>query len=310
MPEATQQKMTIEPVAKVRPIDYLAIITAAALWGGSFASTKIALAQADAIMIIWLRFLISIPPLVLGTWYSRALRFPTKKEAIPLFLMGFQGIFFHQTIQAYAMRTAGAANGNWVMVASPALVSILGWIFLKEKISKTGIVGLVLSALGVALVLALGTIKSAAFAGFGSMGDMILIFSVFNWAAFLIISRKVLRHDLPPSFTILWEMVAALICASIFLVATRADFSQIASYNATTWKSILFLGIFSSALAYLFWFHGLSKLPVARVVIFQFIQPLAGIFVSYFFVGERFTIWLYLGGLLIISGVWLVNKKH
>lgn len=299
----------IEVFRKPRLTDFLMIICATIIWGGSFASTKIALEQSDPAIILWIRFLISIPVLMLGAHMQRALRLPTKKEALILFAMGFQGIFFHQGIQAYAMRTAGAANANWVMVSTPALVAILGWIFLKEKISGRGIIGLSLAAIGVTLVLAFGTIRNAAFTGFGSIGDLILIASALNWAIFSIISRKFLLSDAPPSFTILWEIVFALLCATVFLLATDTDFSKIMSYNAITIKAIFFLGIFSSALAYLFWFQGLSKLPAARVVIFQFIQPMMGIIVSYFLIGERFTLWLYIGGVMIAGGVYLVNRQ-
>lgn len=289
--------------------DYFCVVAAATFWGGSFAAVKVVLAQADPIMLLWIRFLISIPVLMCGAYLQRCLRSPTKKEFLPLFLMGFQGIFFHQGIQAYAMRTAGVANANWVMVATPAIVAILGRVFLKEEISRGGIAGLALSAIGVTLVLTFGTIRNAVFAGFGSAGDLILIGSVLNWAVFSIISRKFLLSNVPFSFAIMWEMISALFCASVFLIFTGADFSVIAEFNMRTWKSLLFLGVFSSAMAYMFWFRGLSRLPAARVVIFQFIQPVVGIVFSYFLIGERFTIWLFIGGSLIASGVYLVNRK-
>lgn len=289
--------------------DYLAVIAATTIWGGSFAATKIALAQSSPVMILWIRFIIAIPVLMLGAKIQKAMRLPSKHELLPLLLMGFQGIFFHQGIQAYAMKTAGAANANWVMVASPALVAALGRIFLKEKITGHGIAGLMLSAIGVMLVLSYGTVSNAAFAGFGSVGDLILLGSVLNWAVFSIISRRFLLKDVPSSFAILWEMIFSLICATIFLLLTGADFSKIAAYSAVTWKALVFLGVLSSATAYMFWFHGLSKLPAARVVIFQFLQPLVGIIISYLLLGERFTVWIFTGGALIAGGIYLVNKK-
>lgn len=299
----------IKIVGEPRPADYLCVIAAAAIWGGSFAATKLALAQAGPISLLWLRFLISIPVLAFGAYLQKCLRLPKKRELLPMMFMGFQGIFFHQGIQAYAMRTASAANANWVMVASPALVALLGRVFLKERISRRGLAGLALSALGVSLVLSLGTVRNAAFAGFGSAGDLILLASVLNWAIFSIISRRFLLGDVPPSFAILWEMFFALVYATIFLTLTGYNFLEIAAFNMTTWGAAVFLGVFSSATAYMFWFRGLSKLPAARVVIFQFIQPLVGIVISYFLVGERFTAWLFIGGALIAYGVYQVNRR-
>ncbi len=303
---------TIDTAAKktIAPVDYAIILVAVTIWGGSFASTKYALGQAEPMLIMWLRLLTGMPVLLAGVMFDKSLRLPTKEEFWPLLLMGFQGILFHQGIQSYAMQTAGAANANWMMVASPALVALFGWIFLKERISVIGISGLVFSIAGVLLVISLGTIRETAqSSGFGNSGDMIMLLSVLNWAVFLIISRKMLKTNLSSNFVIFWEMFFALILCTPFVLAIGCDFSVIPSFTWQTWGAILFLGLFSSALAYLFWFHALSVFPVARVAIFQFIQPISGAVVAHYLVGECFTIWLFIGGAMIISGVWLVNKK-
>ncbi len=289
--------------------DYIMILTAVTIWGGSFAATKYALGQADPMLVIWLRLIIGMPVLLAGVMFEKSLRLPTKEEFLPLFLMGFQGIFFHQAIQSYAMRTAGAGNANWIMMAAPAFVAIFGRIFLNERMSRRGICGLILSAIGVSFVIAFGTIKESASGGFGSIGDLIIFLSVINWAVFLILSRRVLKSDLPSCFAIFWEMLFSLIVCTPFTYAIGCDFSVIPNFTWQTWASVIFLGAFSSALAYIFWFRALSVLPVAKVVVFQFIQPLAGAVIAYFLIGERFTVWLFVGGAMILAGVKLVNKR-
>ena len=288
---------------------YAMILATVTIWGGSFASTKYALAQAEPMVILWLRLVIGMPILFAGLLWERSLRLPSKNEAVALFLMGFQGIFFHQAIQSYAMKTAGAANANWMMIATPALVAILGRIFLKETISGSGICGMIFAAAGVTLVIGRGTVVTANSGGFGSIGDLIMLLSVLNWAVFLIVSRRVLTKDLSPAFVIFWEMLFALIAATPFAILTGSDFSVIPSFTMGTWTALIFLGAFSSALAYIFWFKALSIFTVAKVAVFQFLQPIAGVVISYFLVGERFTPWLFVGGSMILFGVWLVNKK-
>ncbi|MEA4873329.1 MAG: DMT family transporter [Synergistaceae bacterium] len=289
--------------------NYAMVLVAVTIWGGSFPSTKFALAQAEPMVIMCLRLLIGMPVLLAGSLLEGSLRLPSKSEAAALFLMGFQGIFFHQSIQCYAMRTAGAANANWMMIATPALVAILGRIFLKEKISGRGICGMILAAVGVTLVIGRGTVITANSGSFGSIGDLIMLLSVLNWAIFLIVSRRVLKKDLSPAFVIFWEMLFALIVATPFAIFIGSDFSVIPSFSSGTWTALIFLGAFSSALAYIFWFKALSIFTVARVAVFQFLQPIAGVVISYFLVGERFTPWLFAGGAMILCGVWLVNKK-
>ena len=293
-----------------RLYDYIIIFTTVIIWGGSFASTKYALAQAEPSLILLLRFLFGIPVLAVGCLFEKSLRLPTKEEAVILLLIGFQGIYFHQGIQAVAMKTAGAGNANWMMVASPAIVALLGRVFLGEKISPAGILGLILSAAGVTLVLAWGTVKETAETGsFGTVGDYIILLSVLNWAVFLVASRKFLKTKMSPAFSIFWEMIFAALYALATTFAVGTDFSQMPSFTAQTWAAIIFLGALSSAFAYLLWYKALAVMPVAKLIVFQFLQPVAGMVISYFLIGERYTLWLALGAVMIMSGIWLVNRR-
>ena len=101
-----------------RALDYAMVLCAVTIWGGSFAATKYALAQAEPSLILCLRLAMTLPVLAAGCALGRELRLPTAHEAFVLALLGFQGICFHQGIQAVAMKTAGAGNANWMMVAS------------------------------------------------------------------------------------------------------------------------------------------------------------------------------------------------
>ena len=291
--------------------DYIMILGAVTIWGGSFASTKYALAELTPTMVMALRMLFAVPALASGCLADRSLRLPNRREFLTLLLLGFQGIFFHQAIQAWGMQTAGAGNASWMMVASPALVALLGWIFLREKITLAGAAGIVISAAGVLLVLALGTVKETAeAASFGTAGDWVILFSVLNWAVFLILSRYLLRDGICPSFAIFWEVFFSTIFALILTLTAGSDWSAVSRLSAGTWGSLFFLGAFSSGLAYLLWYRGLSVLPVAKLIVFQFLQPVAGMVISYLLIGERYTLWLALGAVMIITGICLVNKKQ
>ncbi len=290
--------------------DYFAVLLSIAIWSASFAGMKIALEQAHPMVVLWLRMLICVPVLFAGACMYKSFRLPTKKEFWPLFLMSFQGIFLVLALQNYAMETASAATANWIIICSPAFVAILGWTFLKERISRIGFLGLALSAIGVLTVLRFGSINTTvSTGGFGTIGDALILLSSLNWSIFLVFSRKVLRDDLPYSFVLFWEMFFSLIFATIFVFLFRCDISVIPGFTIRTWGAVLFLGVGASAAAYFCWFRGLSVLPVANIVAFQFLQPFAGAVVAYFLLGERFTIWLFAGGLTIFLGVWLVNKK-
>jgi len=158
--------------------------------------------------------------------------------------------------------------------------------------------------------LRLGTVSGPNETGsFGTVGDLLILFSSLNWSIFLVFSRKVLREDLRYSFVLFWEMFFSFIYATLSLPLIGSDISVICSFTHRTWTAVAFLGAGASAAAYFCWFHGLSVLPVSRIVAFQFLQPFAGAMIAFLLLGERFTLWLFAGGITIIYGVYLVNKK-
>ncbi len=300
----------LEKSSQPRALDYAMALCTVVIWGGSFAATKYALAQAEPSLILCLRLVMTLPVLAAGCAASREMRLPSAREAAVLAFMGFQGICFHQGIQAVAMKTAGAGNANWIMVASPAVVAALGWLFLGEKISRRASLGLVLASAGVALVLSAGTAKGTAeSASFGSFGDWLMIASVFNWGIYLILSRRFLKAEMSPSFSIFWELVFASLFAFAATLALGTDYSVVPSFTAGTWSAILFLGALNSGLAKLIWSKELYAVPVAKLTVFQFLQPVAGMVISYMLLGERYTVWLALGAAMIVAGIWRVNKR-
>ena len=288
---------------------YAAAFCTVAAWGASFAGAKVALAQAPALFVMSARFFLSFAILIVVAACRGELRLPTRRQAQVLAFLGFMGFFFHIGIQTVAMKTSGSANANWQMAAAPAIAAVLAGIFLKEKLSSRGILGIVVAFAGVAVVLGLGTAGARGFSAY-NVGDFLISVSTLNWAAFMVITRFVLKDkSYTPIFTIFWEMFFAVLLCIPTLALTHTDVSIAAGFALRTWCALGLLGFLCSGLAYVWWYYATARLPVAHVMAFQFFQPIVGAIVGYWVVGERFTPWLFIGGAMILSGVWTVNRS-
>lgn len=289
---------------------YVMATLAVIFWGASFAGAKVAVGQASPLLVLFLRFAMSFIVLIPMAMSSGEMRMPTVKQAAVLAFMAFMGFFFHMGIQTIAMETSGSANANWQMAASPAIGAILAGIFLKEKVSKKGLLGIVISFIGVAIVLGFGTKGAQGFSSY-NFGDFLMSISSLNWAAFMVLTRWMFKgDDYPPVFTILWETFFATLMCIPAMVVVHTDISVIASFRWQTWAALVQLGLLCSGLAYAFWYIAAAHIPVAQLMVFQFIQPFIGVVAAYFMVGERFTPWLLLGGVVTVLGVSIVNRQH
>lgn len=289
---------------------YILATLTVVFWGASFAGAKVALEQADPLLVMFLRFVLSLAMLLPTAWYCGELALPTPRQALVLAFMGFMGFFFHIGIQTVAMRSSGSATANWQMAAAPAMTALLASFFLKERLPRVGILGIILAFLGVTVVLGLGT-KGARGASSYNFGDFLISLSVINWAAFMVLTRWLFKENrYPPVFTIFWEIFFAVLMCLPALALAGTDISVLAGFSRRTWEALAFLGFLCSGLAYVFWYYAAVNIPVAKLMVFQFLQPLVGVVVAYFVIGERFTPWLFLGGAMIVSGVWTVNRRH
>lgn len=276
-------------------------------WGASFASMRIAVSEVTPLLAVWFRIALGLPVLTIAVAWRGELRMPRRGEVLPLLFLGFMGVVFHQNIQFFGMRTAGVANANWLIAGTPSVVALLGWLFLGEKLTRGAVAGLLISGLGVLLVVGLGT-KGLGLFRMGAFGDLLIAVSAVNWAVFQILSRRMVSGN-RPTFTAFWINAFAVMIQTALLAFFPPDLGQLADVSPAGWGAMLFLGCVCSGLCYIFWYDGLSVMPAAKVAAFQFLQPLFGAVAAYFLAGERFTPFIFIGGSLIMTGVWLVNRR-
>lgn len=277
-------------------------------WGMSFASAKIATSEAPAMLVLFLRLGLALPLHFVLALKAGEARLPTRGQALVLLFMGFMGFYFHIGIQTLAMKFSGSATANWQMAATPAAAALLSAVFLHERLRLSGILGILIAFLGVVVVLGLGT-KGGGISSY-NFGDFLITVSMLNWASFMVITRRLFRDGgYTPLFTIFWEIFFAVLMCAATLLFMDIDIRSAANFSASGWCSICVLGFLCSGLAYTFWYRAAARIPVAQLMVFQFMQPLIGVITAYFLIGERFTPWLALGGAMIIAGVCIVNKQ-
>lgn len=288
-------------------LPYLEALFAVIVWGASFIATKIAVGQISPIAVVWLRFAMGIPILFVAVVMRKQFAFPKGGEWLYFALLGFLGISFHQWLQSNGLQTAQATTTAWIVSTSPAFIAILGWMVLKEKLNLTQSLGIALAMVGVLAVVSKGDISTIAVGSFGTYGDFLILISAVNWAVFSILSRRGLKSH-PSTRMTFWVMtIGWLITSAAFL--TSQSYTEIPQLDSRGWMAMIFLGIFTTGLAYIAWFDALSQLPAAQTGAFLFIEPLTSMVVASIILNEQVTPVSIIGGAVILVGIWLVNRK-
>lgn len=294
-------------MSNAKLIPYVEALFAVIVWGASFIATKVALQDLSPITIVWLRFLMGIIILGLVVVLRRQFSLPEKKEWGYFALLGFLGITFHQWLQSNALQTSEAGTTAWIVSTTPVFMAVLGWVLLKERLGWTKSLGILLAFLGVLVVVSKGDLRSISFGKFGAPGDVLVLISAVNWAVFSALSRRGLKSH-PASLMMFYIMLLGWAFTTL-LFLTTSRMSEIPSVTFNGWMAVGFLGIFCSGLAYIAWYDALQALSTAQTGVFLYIEPLIAVVVAFFILGEPITLALSIGGVVILFGVWLVNRN-
>jgi drug/metabolite transporter (DMT)-like permease len=289
------------------------------IWGATFIATKVALRDVSPVTIVWLRFGIGV--LVLGgaVLLRRQFAWPNRRELAYFALLGFLGITFHQGLQSIGLQTSQASTTAWIVATTPIFMALLGWLVLRESIALRQALGIGLATGGVLLVVTGGDLSSLANGQFGAPGDILILVSSLNWAIFSALSRWGLKRH-PATRMMFFVMTCGWLFVSLlFFWPSGSDapqqmqflqgggLEQIAALTLPGWLAILFLGLFGSGLAYIFWYDALQSLPTSQVGAFLYIEPIVAVVVAAVILGEPIVLASLAGGALILFGVWLVQ---
>ncbi|GGA19899.1 hypothetical protein GCM10010917_00640 [Paenibacillus physcomitrellae] len=212
--------------------------------------------------------------------------------------MSLTGIVIYTLLTYTALQHTSSTNGSLINSLTPALVSTLSFLFLKEKIGLRQGAGLALSLIGVLIVLTKGQLL-AVFGTRYNAGDAILLAAVFLWAVYSIVSKR--AQHLPPI-----TFVAFTAFLGVFLMIPLLFMQPLHPERVTPFgiTGILYLGLFPSIGSFLFWNRGIKELGAGKASITMNLMPIFTAGLSVLF-GQPLLISQGIGGAIVIAGMLL-----
>jgi drug/metabolite transporter (DMT)-like permease len=295
------------PHAAGRTLAIVKVLFAVVVWGASFIATKMAVGEVAPVTVVWTRFAMGVAVLGAVVAHRRQLAVPSRSDLAYFAGLGFLGISFHQWLQSNGLVTAQASTSAWIVTTTPVFMALLGWAVLRERLSGMTLLGIAVAAAGVLAVVSGGDLSAVAAGRFGSPGDLLVLLSAPNWAVFSVLSRRGL-HRYPSALMMFWVMTTGWLLTTVLFLAGPGP-ADLARLSSAGWTALVFLGIFCSGVAYVFWYDALRHLPASQVGAFLYVEPLVAVVVAAALLGEPVTFAALAGGAAILVGVWMVSRR-
>ena len=281
---------------KIKSYHPFALITII-FWSLAFVFTRMVLKYISVFSLGFLRYFVAAFVLIIAAVILK-IQVPNKKDIKWFILSGLSGFSLYVITFNKGCETVSASTSSIIIATTPVMTALLARIIYKEKIKYLQYLAIIVEFLGVIVL----TMASGIFSL--NIGIIWLLA-----AAFLLSLYNILQRKLTKEYAALRTTIYSIFAGELFLfIFLPSAISEIKTIPITQFFYITFLGIFSSAIAYISWAKAISKSQkTASVSNYMFLTPFLTSAFGFFIINETPDIQTIIGGLLILIGMFLYN---
>ena len=257
----------------------------------------------DAITLVMLRMLFALPFFIAMAWWAGRHQAPlTRTDWLGVLGLGFLGYYLSSFLDFLGLQYISASFERLILYLNPTLVLVLGWVLYKRKITYRQGMAMAVSYSGVLLVF--GHEVSLVGDNIG-LGAILVFGSAITYAIYLTYSGELVQRLGSLRLAGLATTVACFFCILQF-----ALLKPVAALNVVPeviWLSLLNATV-CTVLPVLLIMMAIERIGPGLTSQIGMIGPLSTLTMGAFFLNETFNLWILMGTVLVLGGVFWVTK--
>ena len=261
----------------------------------------------DAVTVIMYRMLLALPFFLLLGWWSERQTFArdnplSKRDVMGIVALGFVGYYLSSYLDFLGLQYITASLERLILYLNPTLVVLLGWLLFKKQIQPIRMLAMGVSYSGVLLVFA----HELSFAGTDVvLGSSLVFASALTYAVYLIYSGQLVQR-VGAMRLVGWATSVACVCCIVQFLVLR-PFSAAVVPTEVLWLAGL-NALACTVAPVLMVMMAIERIGAALTAQTGMIGPMATIALGVLLLDEPLNVWIGLGTLLVLSGVYIVSK--
>jgi drug/metabolite transporter (DMT)-like permease len=299
---------------------WLALFFLTTVWAANFIAGKIALRYLPAMTLASIRvvlagfFMLLLNPLCRRMpAFQPAPNSPPRKHTLRDFwtflYLGFLGVTLNQVCFTIGLRYTSVTHSAIIVGMGPLYALVLAVLLRLESATLRKVFGMTLSLLGVLL---LASAKDSIPHSPTALGDFITFIGSLGFAFYAALGKRVAaRYDALTMTTYNFLFGALFVLPiAIHRAITLGPLPNWLAIPWPAWASLFYMALFSSTLAYLFYFWLLRSLEVTQLAAYNYLLPVSASLLGIVFLGERGSAIELFGGALALAGVYFVESTR
>ena len=270
------------------------------IWGVTWPLSKFALAYSPPILLAGMRSLIAgMLLLIIAIPKKEKLQF-RKYWGIYLVSGIFNSVLFYG-LQIIGLQYMASGLFTVIVYLQPIFIGVIAWVWIKEPMTMAKVIGLLLGFAGVAIV-SVGGVSGH----ISVIGIVLGILTALSWAIGTVYIKKE-GHKVDG----VWLVTCQSLIGGTIMTSIGGYFEN---WREISWGTpyilaMMFLSIFSVAIAWIIYAFLLKKGEASRVATYNFLVPVIALAIGSLLLNEPFTYSIFIGFALIILSIVLVNYQ-
>ena len=279
--------------------------TLAVTLSGQWIAAKLGVTAVPPLELSTMRFAIASAVLLAACAITRTpLPFHRWRLIVPAAVLGVVGF----NSLAFVGLTLTPASDSALII--PTMIPMATAVFatlIHERLTPRKVVGFAIATVGAALVILGGQQAGAEPSADRLRGDLLEVGAAIGWAASLVVGAIVLRKE-----TVLGHVTLMVLIGTALLLpigALQQAYRDVPSWTIETWAAAGFLGVFSTAVAYLLFLWAVHRFGAGLAAMVTYLTPVGTLVLAFLILSERPLPLQLVGGAVIVIGVRLAARR-
>lgn len=283
---------------------YLPAILAVSCWSLSFVWIKDAYADFTPLSLVMVRLLGASVLLIIIGLISKKLQRIKRGDLLLFITLAFFEPFLYFLGESFGMTMVSSTLGAVIVSTIPLFTPLLSYVLLKEKVSVSNVIGIILSLLGVLIIV----VKFDGGLSAPLAGILLMFLAVFAAIFYPIFLKKLAHHYTGVSIVAYQSIFGIFFFLPLFVYFDYKTFIA-TSFSSDSIIAAIELTIFASTLAFLFFTESVRRIGVMRSNVFANLIPVLTAMLAFFFRGEDLSSQKIAGISIVIIGLFVSQMK-
>ncbi|SOB99704.1 drug/metabolite transporter (DMT)-like permease [Ureibacillus xyleni] len=267
----------------------------AIIWGSGFVASAISLDHYTPYQILAGRFLVGF--IILSILFNKKLKGLNSRVFKKGVILGFF-LYIAFVLQTVGLQYTTPSKNAFLTAVNVVIVPFIAYLAYKRKIDKFELSGAILAIIGIGFL-------SLQLSSDVNIGDLLTLACAVAFAYHIFYTAKYVKDEDPILLTIIQMFVAALLGWIVVLFKGEVNFS----FEVEAISSILYLGVFSTTIAYLFQTIAQKFTNETKAAIILSTESFWGMVFSVMLIGEVLTTRMIIGAILILIAIIISETK-